>query len=109
MSKITFEAVTEKNEILKYLTESKEQGLTIGICARPFGASVVMGCVEELALGDELIVILKPYDASGAMLNFTTLRLSEVQSVLPFRSKFENPFFKSIIDAKPAKVSKTEV
>jgi hypothetical protein len=40
------------------------------------------------------VVILKSYDVTGYLLARNNLKLSEIESVIPFTSTFPNPFLK---------------
>ena len=88
--------VSDRCQVLALLIKSKHDGLAIGINSRVMGGGTYITSVEDILLDEELMILLKPYDANGRMLNITTLKLSDIESVLPFSSKFENPFLKDI-------------
>ena len=87
-------------EILKKLIDSKVNGNLIGITSPLLSRIMVVTGVEDIVLDDSPIVVLKPYDKSGCMLLETKIPLSEIYSVRPFTSKFENPFLQKLGDEK---------
>lgn len=94
MSYANLEFISDRNAVLRALTASKEQGTAIGINSAVLGTGTYISCVEDIILDTDIVIVLKPYDATGHMLERAQLALSDIQSVLPFNSTFENPFFK---------------
>jgi hypothetical protein len=70
----------------------------IGINSVKLDPSTLVTVVKEIVLDNELLFLLSPFDANGHMLNCTLLKLSEIHGVIPFTSKFTNPFLKEIED-----------
>ena len=68
----------------------------IGISSPKLDPPTLVTVVKEIILDSELLFLLAPFDATGHMLNCTALKFSEIESVLPFTSKFVNPFMKEI-------------
>lgn len=69
----------------------------IGVNSEKLDPPTCIAVVKEIVLdGHNLFVLLSPFDTSGQILNCTLLRLSDIQGVLPFTSKFINPFLKKI-------------
>jgi hypothetical protein len=95
MNSIQQDFITQPSEILGILTRSKERKLAVGINSRLLGRGAYITAVEDILLQEEVIVVLKAFDASGHMLSATRLPLSEISSVLVFHSTFENPYYKS--------------
>jgi hypothetical protein len=95
MSSANFEFVNDGDDILSLLHKSKDFTLAIGIRSDKLGPGIYVTCVENISLEGDFMVVLKPYDATGKMLETNRLRLSEILSVLPFNSKFQNPFHKT--------------
>ena len=77
----------------------------IGINSMRLDPSTLVTVVKEIFLDNELLFLLGPFDANGQMLNCTLLKLSEIHSVLPFTSKFTNPFLKEIEDKEAWQVT----
>jgi hypothetical protein len=90
-----FEFISDRSDLLRHLTRSKNEGTAIGINSPVLGTRTIVTCVEEIILDGEIVVTLKPFDATGRILNRCRLKLSEINSVLPFSSDFTNPFHKS--------------
>lgn len=88
------EFIIDRGEILKILTRSKDQGNAVGINSRSLGPGTYITAVEDIMLEEDIVIVFKPYDASGHMLEKARLTLAEIQSVLPFNSAFQNPFYK---------------
>lgn len=87
----------EPAQIFSYLFASKVNNSMIGVNSKKLDPSTRIAVVKEIVLdGHDVFVLLSPFDASGQMLNCTQLRLSDIQGVLPFTSKFTNPFLKEI-------------
>jgi len=96
MNSVQHEVVREPASILSILTRSREAGTTVGICAALLGAGIHLTSVEDLLIDEDIVIVLKPYDATGCILSVARLRLSDIDYVLPFNSTFINPFFKSL-------------
>lgn len=96
MSSVNLEFFYDRNLILNILTDSKEQGTAVGINCSALGAGTFITAVEDIMLEDDMLIVFKPYDANGHMLERNKIKLQEIDSVLPFNSIFQNPFFKSI-------------
>jgi hypothetical protein len=94
MSGINLEFVTDRQEILTLLAKSKREGTSIGINSRGLGSGTFVTGVEDIEFSDEVLVKLKPFDATGRILTCYRLKLSQIQSVLPFTSNFQNPYLK---------------
>jgi hypothetical protein len=94
------EVYTNPKDILQQLLESKQKGTTIGIMTPILGRLIVMAGVQDLIFYDSPIVLLKPYDARGAMLAETKIPLDAIESVQPFTSRFENPFITRLSDGQ---------
>jgi hypothetical protein len=90
------EFISEPQKILGVLSLSKERGTVVGINAPILGRGTHLTGVDHIFFGDEVEIILKPYDATGHILDRNKLKLSDIHSVLPFTSVFENPFIKSL-------------
>jgi hypothetical protein len=81
-------------DILKELTLSKESGSLIGVYSSLLGEGMFLTKVESLhfeSMHDDLIVVLNRYDMSGHILTTTSIALSEIRIVCPFRQLYENP------------------
>lgn len=68
----------------------------IGINSPKLDPPTLVTVVREIFLDSELLFLLAPFDATGHMLNCTVLKFSEIESVIPFTSKFVNPLLKEI-------------
>jgi hypothetical protein len=87
----------EPSQVFSYLFASKVNNSMIGVRSKMLDPSTRIAVVKEIVLdGHDLFVLLSPFDASGQMLNCTLLKLSDIQGVLTFTSKFINPFLKEI-------------
>lgn len=86
----------EPKQVLSSLLTSKENNSMIGITSPKLDPPTLVTVVKEIILDSELLFLLAPFDATGHMLNCTALKFSEIESVLPFTSKFVNPFMKEI-------------
>jgi hypothetical protein len=89
---------TSKDEILKILMTSKENGNTIGIKSDPLGDGFVMTAVDDILLedGGETIIILKRFDITGFMLPTNMLPLQSIKAACPLMSEFKNPVLKNL-------------
>ena len=86
----------EPKQVLSSLLTSKENNSMIGITSPKLDPPTLVTVVKEIILDSELLFLLAPFDATGHMLNCTALKFSEIESVLPFTSKFVNPFMKEV-------------
>jgi hypothetical protein len=101
MTDTILEFVSDRSFILNILTKSKDNGTVVGINAPCLGSGTFISVVDDIILVDDIIIVLKPFDASGHMLDTNKIRLSDVTSVLPFNSVFENPFHKTTQFIRP--------
>ena len=94
-----FDFITEPKDIFRALLESKDRGTVIGIKAFILGKGMFVTCVEEILIGDgdeNTKVILKAYDFTGHILETNTIRLTDIDGVCQFPSKFGNPILKTL-------------
>jgi hypothetical protein len=90
--------ITNREQILSALIESKRDSTSIGINASAFFNGVLVTGIEDIILTDDCdpIIVVKKYDSNGYFLQHDRLRLGEIESVCPFTSSFENPFLKEL-------------
>jgi len=100
MRGLSMELVTDPGQMLDILNESKEQGTAVGIFASILGQEIFVTAVADILIDKEITVVLKNYDITGYMLETNKLRLSEIKSICPFKSSFENPYMKSTKHSK---------
>ena len=94
-----FEFIKDPGEIFKALLESKERGTAIGVKSSVLGKGMFVTGVDDILIGDgyeNTTVILKGYDFTGHVLETNNIRLTEVEGVCQFPSKFGNPFLKTL-------------
>jgi hypothetical protein len=92
--------VTDPQTILRLLTTSKNTSSMVAINSVILGSGTCVTAIKEIILDDDIKIVLSPYDINGHMLDRTTLHLSDIRSVLPFASKFTNPFLKKFAEGK---------
>jgi hypothetical protein len=91
----TFDYITDRKEIIKLLIKSQDYGLAIAINSERLGSHPCVISVDNILFEDEVTIILKPYDANGRILETSSVKLSEITSVVQLHSNFNNPFYKS--------------
>ncbi|MEX2235745.1 MAG: hypothetical protein WD824_26540 [Cyclobacteriaceae bacterium] len=94
-----FDFIKDSNDIFKALLNSKDQGMAIGIKAKILGKGMFVTGVDDILVGDgheNTVVILKGYDFTGHILETNTIRLTEIEGVCLFASKFGNPILKAL-------------
>lgn len=97
MNYVSLEFVSDKSEMLRILAASKENNTTVGINSHLLGSGThITSVVDILPYDDDILVILKSYDITGHILDRNKLFLTEIRSVFPFSSRFENPFIKNL-------------
>jgi hypothetical protein len=82
--------------MLTILAQSKSHGTAVGIKAPNLGTGIYVTAVEDIVIGDEIVIVLKSYDITGYMFETNKLKLWEIGSVFPFKSAFENPYMRNI-------------
>jgi hypothetical protein len=91
--------ITNEKAILEALINAKENGTMIGIHAPVLGTGTYITGVVDLATNDyDTLVFTKGYDITGHFLDKSSLKLSEIRSVIPFTSIFINPFLRKSQD-----------
>lgn len=90
------ELVIDRREMLEILSESKEHGTAVGICAPVLGQGMHVTAVDDILFDDAITIVLKGYDATGYMLEANKIRLEEIDGVCPFQSPLENPWLRSL-------------
>jgi hypothetical protein len=99
MQNIDLAFISEQEEILKVLYESKNQGSVVGISASILGNGIFLTGVDNIIeANDNFIIVLKGYDVTGYILERNKIRLTDIRSVCPFKSKFTNPYLKEFTD-----------
>src|SRR5688572_17996382 len=90
--------ITEREEILNALLESKDHGTVVGISAAILGNGVFLTAVENVVVtsSDDFIITLKGYDVTGYILERNKIRLSDIRAICRFQSKFKNPYLKEL-------------
>lgn len=94
-----FDFIRDSHEIFKALLSSKEQGTAIGIKSPLLGKGMFVTGVEDILVGDgheNTRVILKGYDFTGHVLDTNSIRLTDIEGVCQFASKFGNPILKTL-------------
>jgi hypothetical protein len=90
--------IVHQDQILDALIESNKGNTTIGIIAPGIFNGVLVTGIENIILnfdGDP-VILLRKYDCNGYFLDRHQLKLSEIESVCPFTSSFENPFLREL-------------
>jgi hypothetical protein len=110
MEQIIFDVLTSKTEILNALLESEDSNCIVGINSTEFNAGPVMTVVKEILHndGEDAIVILNSYDATGYFLDKNKISLASITSVIPFKKIFGNPYMKGIQKDGPLSVFNLE-
>lgn len=97
MQNIDLAFISEPEEILNALQESKDRGTVVGISAAILGNGVFLTSVENVIPADsDHIIVLKGYDVTGYILERNKIRLSDIRAICPFQSKFNNPYLKEL-------------
>jgi hypothetical protein len=94
-----FDFLQEPKDVFKALLDSKDRGTTIGIKAQVLGKGMFVTAVEDILIGDgqeNTWIILKGYDFTGHILEANTVRLTDIEGVCIFSSKFGNPILKTL-------------
>jgi|SRR5690349_11355834 len=94
-----FEFLQEPRDVFKALLDSKDRGTTIGIKSQVLGKGMFVTAVEDILIGDgqeNTWIILKGYDFTGHILETSSVRLTEIEGVCMFASKFGNPILKTL-------------
>jgi hypothetical protein len=89
------EFIYDRGKMLEVLTLSKDRGTVVGINALILGRGTHLTAVESISSDHDCIISLKPFDVTGHILERNKIRLSEISSVIPFTSVFENPLVRS--------------
>lgn len=99
MHNTPFDFVQERCEILKALLDSKDGGTAIGIKSPLLGKGMFVTGVDEILIGDgheNTCVILKGYDFTGHVLETNSIRLTDIDGICRFSTKFGNPILKAL-------------
>ena len=87
------EIIKNRSAILQELNLCKEKGRLVGIYAGPLGDGMFLTGIEDIYKWEkETIIVLKPYDIGGNILQRNYLSLSEIKGVCPFIYTYKNPF-----------------
>lgn len=100
MGKLSMELVSDPDDMLHILTDSKTNGTAVGIKAPNLGNGIYVTAVDDIVIDQEITIVLKNYDITGYMLETNKLKLGEIKSVFPFKSAFENPYMRNIGQSK---------
>jgi hypothetical protein len=96
----------DRDSIFKQILDSTATGNLVGITSEKLGTGMFLTSVEQVIMEDEgeVIVVLKPYDATGYIFPTNRLHLSDITSLFPFKTKFQNPY---IEQTKPVEIIDT--
>ena len=87
--------ISNEKAILEALISAKTNGTMIGIHAPVLGNGTYITGIIDIATHDyETVIFTKGYDVTGYFLDKSSLKLSEIRSVIPFTSIFINPFLR---------------
>ena len=92
--------VSGKGPILHTLLESKINNTVVGIHAKKLGNATYLTGVMEIMLprNEEPMIVLAGFDIAGYPFETNVLRLTDIERVIPFSSKFENPLIENLKD-----------
>jgi hypothetical protein len=95
MQSIEMEFISESDQILHVLEQSKVNGTVVGISASILGSGVFLTGVDNIIKTDsDYLIVLKGYDVTGYILERNKIFLSDIRSICPFQSKFKNPYLR---------------
>jgi hypothetical protein len=81
--------------IRKEILMSRDSGKVLGVYCPVLGDGMFLTCVDDVVNGDgQEIVVFKPYDMNGHLLQRNQLAIAEIRSVCPFDSYYVNPLIK---------------
>jgi hypothetical protein len=91
----TLQLIRQRTAIRKQLIESKTTGKVVGIYCPSAGSGMLLTCVDDIVTIDKQeVIIFKPFDMNGIMLNNHHIPLTEIKTVCPFESFYFNPAVK---------------
>jgi hypothetical protein len=97
MQSIDFAFISDPDEILPALHDSKKYGTVVGISAPILGNGVFLTSVESIVeTNSDHVITLKGYDVTGYILERNKLRLTDIRGICPFKSEFKNPYLKEL-------------
>jgi hypothetical protein len=97
MYSLDLEFISEPQQILSQLSESKTKGTVVGISAPVLGNGIFLTAVDDIReQGSDFSITLKGYDITGYILERNRIRLSDIRAVCPFKSTFKNPYLKEL-------------
>ncbi|MGC1240212.1 MAG: hypothetical protein WA874_01430 [Chryseosolibacter sp.] len=94
-----FDFIDDSREIFKALLDSKERGTAIGIKSSMLGKGMFVTAVQDILIGDgreNTHIIFKGYDFTGHVLDINSVRLTDIEGICCFTSKFGNPILKTL-------------
>jgi hypothetical protein len=84
--------VSEPDEMLHVLQNSKETGSVVGIFAISLGPIMIMTAVDEIVdIKNDKLIVLKETDLLGICVPEEQIFLSEIVRVHAFKSCFDDP------------------
>jgi hypothetical protein len=92
---VKIKIVKQRKYIRKELLNSKETGTAIGVYCSALGEGMFLTAVDDIiGVENDEVVVLKPLDMNGIILQRNHIGLNEIQSVCPFDSLYSNPLIK---------------
>ena len=99
MQQIEIEFISEPDDIIRALEESRINGTVVGISAAILGSGVFLTAVDNIIKSDsDYLIVLKGYDVTGYILERNKILLSDIRAICPFYSKFKNPYLREFAD-----------
>jgi hypothetical protein len=90
--KFEFRIIRTRKEILQELKASKEQGKIVGIYSSTLGDGMFVTGIEDVYEWEkDTIIVFKPHDLGGFILQRNYLSLSEVKGIYAFNCTYKHP------------------
>ena len=97
MQQIDLAFISEQDQIIEILHQSKDQGTVVGLSAPILGNGVFLTGIENVIKNEnDYLIVLKGYDVTGYILERNKIKLSDIRCVCPFKSPFNNPYLKEL-------------
>ncbi|HYC84321.1 MAG TPA: hypothetical protein VEB86_03830 [Chryseosolibacter sp.] len=85
---------TSQKAIGRIFSSAYPKGTVVGIYCPALSAGMLLVGVESIMTDkSENVIVLRPYDVSGILLQRTHISLGEITGACPFACKYENPLF----------------
>lgn len=92
--------IKDQNEIIAELLNSKSQNNVLGFFFRGQDELITTAVCDIQRDGEQILVRLRDYDLHGYPVPYNPVKLTDIASVIHFKTRYDDPFYLHIRQRK---------